>query len=91
MAKFDAAANSDDLIEKLVSINRVAKVVKGGRIFGFTALTVVGDGEGLFGAGLHRHHSELDEVARNLDAGRTRGASVAPDEDQADEPEGSGT
>ena len=38
--------HNDDLIEKLVAVNRVAKVVKGGRQFGFTAITVVGDGKG---------------------------------------------
>ena len=43
--------NKDDYIEKLVAVNRVAKVVKGGRQFGFTALTVVGDGNGIIGFG----------------------------------------
>lgn len=51
MARVERKQNSDDLIEKLVTVNRVAKVVKGGRQFGFTALTVVGDGKGNVGFG----------------------------------------
>ncbi len=51
MSRMDVQAEGDGLREKLIAVNRVAKVVKGGRQFGFTALTVVGDGNGKIGFG----------------------------------------
>jgi small subunit ribosomal protein S5 len=55
MAKFQprapTEASEDGLKEKMIAVNRVTKVVKGGRILGFAALTVVGDGDGSIGMG----------------------------------------
>ncbi len=51
MANTEMMDTGDGYIEKLVGVNRVSKVVKGGRIFSFTALTVVGDGAGQIGIG----------------------------------------
>ena len=51
MAREQRGGATDDMVEKLVVVNRTAKVVKGGRKFGFTALTVVGDGAGRVGFG----------------------------------------
>ena len=65
-----------DLQEKLVQVNRVAKVVKGGRIFGFTALTVVGDGNGRVGFGRGKAREVPVAIQKAMEQARRNMISV---------------
>ena len=73
--KYDDGQNSD-LKEKLVAINRVAKVVKGGRQFGFTALTVVGDGAGKVGFGYGKAREVPVAISKAMDRARKNMISI---------------
>ena len=71
MAKAEnTAAPSDGLQEKLVQVNRVAKTVKGGRIMSFTALTVVGDGNGRVGFGYGKAREVPAAIQKAMDQAR---------------------
>jgi small subunit ribosomal protein S5 len=77
MARVERSPATDDLLEKLVAVNRTAKVVKGGRQFGFTALTVVGDGAGRVGFGYGKAREVPTAIAKAMQQARRNMVNVA--------------
>ncbi len=83
MAKAEQQQQQGDLVEKLIAVNRVSKVVKGGRIFSFTALTVVGDGNGRVGFGYGKAREvpaaiqkAMEKARRNMKTVELRGNTL---------------
>jgi len=76
MAKIQARVGGEDrddgLKEKMIAVNRVTKVVKGGRILGFAALTVVGDGDGRIGMGKGKAREVPVAVQKAMDEARRK-------------------
>ncbi len=71
---------ADVLKEKLVSVRRTAKVVKGGRVFGFAALVVIGDGNGRIGFGLGKSREVPAAIQKAMEQGRRNMVKVAINE-----------
>ena len=76
MARVERSSSGDDLVEKLVAVNRTAKVVKGGWQFGFTALTVVGDGAGKVGFGYGEAREVPTAIAKAMQQARKNMTTV---------------
>jgi small subunit ribosomal protein S5 len=77
MARVEKTQAQDEFLEKLVAVNRTAKVVKGGRQFGFTALTVVGDGAGRVGFGFGKAREVPVAISKAMAQARKNMVNVA--------------
>lgn len=77
--KDEAQQNEEGLQEKLIQVNRVAKVVKGGRIFAFTALTAVGDGNGRVGFGRGKAREVPLAIQKAMESARRNMINVSLD------------
>lgn len=74
--QYDDAQSGSDLKEKLVTVNRVSKTVKGGKQFAFTALTVVGDGAGRVGFGYGKAREVPQAISKAMEQARKNMVSV---------------
>jgi small subunit ribosomal protein S5 len=72
----ESEIRADNFQEKLISVRRVAKTVKGGRLFGFSALTVVGDGAGRIGIGRGKAREVPAAVQKAMDSARRNMVNV---------------
>jgi small subunit ribosomal protein S5 len=77
MAGYDVPKSNDGLQEKLIAVNRVSKTVKGGRQFGFAALTVTGDGNGKVGVGHGKAREVPAAIQKAMDDARRNMRSIS--------------